>query len=461
MNELLDSGVRKIAEAIRTKKVSAKQITIAFLDRIDSINPQINAIIASNAEAAVKQAERADMTLATGETPGKLFGVPMTIKDSLDTFDMTTTWGTTGRQDFRPGRDATCVSRLRNEGAILLGKTNTPEFTLSFKTDNLLFGRTNNPHDFTKTPGGSSGGAAAAIASGCTPFDIGTDTGGSIRLPAHFCGIAGIKPTSGRVPCTGNALPSTGLLATLSQPGPMARRVDDLIYLLDIIKGPDFEDPNAVAASWEDPLAIDISGFRIGYHLDNGISTPSSEIQDAIKMTIALLTSAGFSCRESRPNGLEMAGFIYSRLFAADNGEMVHLLLEDCRTNQASPAVSEIVNRQEDLLSASELSQLIQLWQNYQSSMLSYFLDHDLLICPVNAKTAISHDHREDFSDYTYTAAYNLTGWPSVVIRAGSDADGLPVGVQILSRPFAEHDALALAAWLEEQLGVFEGPTLI
>ena len=139
MNELLDSGVRKIAEAIRTKKVSAKQITIAFLDRINSINPQINAIIASNAEAAVKHAERADMTLATGETPGKLFGVPMTIKDSLDTFDMTTTWGTTGRQDFRPGRDATCVSRLRNEGAILLGKTNTPEFTLSFKTDNLLF----------------------------------------------------------------------------------------------------------------------------------------------------------------------------------------------------------------------------------------------------------------------------------------------------------------------------------
>ena len=156
-----------------------------------------------------------------------------------------------------------------------------------------------------------------------------------------------------------------------------------------------------------------------------------------------------------------MAGFIYSRLFAADNGEMVHLLLEDCRTNQASPAVSEIVNRHEDLLSASELAQLIQLWHNYQSSMLSYFLDHDLLICPVNAKTAIRHDDKEDFSDYTYTAAYNLTGWPSVVIRAGSDADGLPVVVQILARPFAEHDALAMAAWLEEQLGVFEGPTLI
>ena len=459
MDELLDSSVRNLAEAIRSKQVSAKQVTTAFLDRISQINPAINAVIAVNEDAALKHAERADIALSGGETPGKLFGVPMTIKDSLDTFDMTTTWGTTGRQDFRPGRDATCVARLRNEGAILLGKTNTPEFTLSFKTDNLLFGKTSNPYDLTRTPGGSSGGAAAAIASGCTPFDVGTDTGGSIRLPSHFCGIAGIKPTSGRVPCTGNALPSTGLLAPLSQPGPMARRVDDLIYLLEIMQGPDFEDPHAVPAAWQNPYDIDITRLRVGYHLDNGISTPEAEIQDTITAAIQHLAAAGITCTEARPTGVEMAGFIYSRLFAADDGEMVNLLLEDSRTTSASPPVADIVNRPAETLGTTEFAQLIHLWHNYQSSMLGYFLEHDLLICPVNAKTAISHEQTEEFADYTYTAAYNLTGWPSVVIRAGTDSNGLPIGLQILARPFAEHDALAMAACLEDKLGSFDGPS--
>lgn len=460
MDELLDASVRQLADAIRSKQVSAKQVTQAFLDRISAVNPDLNAIIASNAEVAVKHAERADIALAGGETPGKLFGVPMTIKDSLDTFDMTTTWGTTGRKEFRPGRDASCVERLRNEGAVLLGKTNTPEFTLSFKTDNLLFGKTNNPYDLTRTPGGSSGGAAAAIAARCTPFDVGTDTGGSIRLPAHFCGIAGIKPTTGRIPCTGNALPNTGLLAPLSQPGPMAKLVDDLIYLMTIMQGPDYEDPHAVPAPWQDPYDVDVTGLRVGFHLDNGISTPDTAIQTAIQNAIDLLDNMKIRCTEARPSGVEMAGFIYSRLFSADDGEMVDLLLEDCRTETPSPPVADIIQRPPGSLSAVEFAQTIHLWHNYQSSMLSYFVDHDILICPVNAKTAIPHEQAEDFADYTYTAAYNLTGWPSVVIRAGTDPDGLPIGLQILARPFAEYHALAVAASLEKALGTFAGPNL-
>ena len=460
MDELLESCVRDIALAIRSKQVSAKEITNAFLDRINSVNPAINAVIATNAEAAIKQAEWSDKAIAAGKTPGKLFGVPMTIKDSLNTFDMTTTWGTLGRADFRPGRDATCVARLRKEGAILLGKTNTPEFTLSFKTDNLLFGKSNNPYDLSRTPGGSSGGAAAAIAARCTPFDIGTDTGGSIRLPSHFCGIAGIKPTTGRVPCTGNALPNTGLLAPLTQPGPMAKRVDDLIYLLETIQGPDFEDPNTVPATWQNPYKVDITSLRVGFHLDNGISVPDIEIKNAILTTIELLSSEGLSCDESRPTGLEMSRFIYSSLFAADNGELVDLLLGDSRTKSPSAAVAEIIRQRPTKLDATEFAQLIHLWHNYQSSMLNFFFDHDVLISPVNAKTAIVHEQQEDFSDYTYTAAYNLTGWPSVVIRAGTDSEGLPIGVQILAKPFAEHHALAIAAWLEARLNNFEGPAL-
>lgn len=458
MDEILDAPVRQIAEAIKTRQVTAKQVTTTFLDRINTVNPQLNAVIASNADSALKHAERADLALAGGETPEKLFGVPMTIKDSLDTFDMVTTWGTQGRHDTRPGSDATCVARLRNEGAILLGKTNTPEFTLSFKTDNLLFGKTNNPYDVSRTPGGSSGGAAAAIASRCTPFDVGTDTGGSIRLPSHFCGIAGIKPTTGRVPCTGNALPSMGLIAPLSQPGPMAKYVDDLIYLLEIMQGPDNIDPHAIPSTWHNPYEVNTKTLRIGYHLDNGIVTPDPAIQDAVGNAVELLKTEGLKCDESRPLGVEMAGFIYSRLFAADEGEMLDLLLEDCRTESPSPPVANFLQREPGGLSAVEFAQTIHLWHNYQSSMLSYFNDYDILVCPVNAKTAIAHTETEDFQDYTYTAAYNLTGWPGVVIRAGTDPDGLPVGVQILARPFADHEALAIAVLLEKQLGSFDAP---
>ena len=457
MDELLEAPVRQIADAIQNRQITSKQVTTAFLDQISRVNPALNAVIATNAETALKHAERADLALAGGETPGRLFGVPMTIKDSLDTFDMVTTWGTQGRSDFRPGKDASCVERLRNEGAILLGKTNTPEFTLSFKTDNLIFGKTNNPHDVSRTPGGSSGGAAAAIAARCTPFDVGTDTGGSIRLPSHFCGIAGIKPTTGRVPCTGNALPATGLLAPLSQPGPMAKYVDDLVYLLEIMQGPDYIDPHCVPSQWLDPYAVEVTKLRIGYHQDNGVSTPETAIQNAVINAIELLGGEGITCREAWPVGIEMAGFIYSRLFGADDGEMVDLLLEDCRTENPSPPVADIIGR-ESTSSAFEVAQTIHLWHNYQSSMLSYFKDFDILVCPVNGKTALSHDEPENFQNYTYTSAYNLTGWPGVVIRAGTDENRLPVGIQILARPFAEHHALAVAALLEQKLGGFPGP---
>lgn len=459
MDDLLEQPVRNLAEAVRTGRVTSTQLTRAFLDRIESVNPAINAIVTLSAEMALKQAERADLALKGGETPGKLFGVPMTIKDSLDTYDTVTTWGTQGRQDFRPGRDATCIERLRNEGAILLGKTNTPEFTLSFKTDNLLFGKTNNPWDLTRSPGGSSGGAAAAIATRCTPFDVGTDTGGSVRLPCHFTGIAGIKPTTGRVPCTGNALPATGLLAPLTQPGPMAKTVDDLTYLLEIMAGPDNEDPHALPVPWIDPASVDVNSLRIGFHDDNGIKTPTQDIRGAIRAVADLIEDEGFRAKEIRPTGIEMAGFIYGRLFAADNGDLVEALLDECKTTQPSRQVERIIReRQGDGPAAAEFAQTINLWHNYQSSMLSYFNDHDILICPVNGQSAIEHETPHDFADYTYTAAFNLTGWPSVVIRAGTDARGLPIGVQILARPFAEHHALALALWLEEKLGPFNAP---
>ncbi len=460
MDEIMDLPIREMAAAVSTGKTTAKALTEGFLQRIEKVNGDLNAVVTDGSELALKYAERADIALNGGESPGPLFGIPMTIKDSLDTFDTVTTWGTTGRETFRPGKDATAVGRLRDAGAILLGKTNTPEFTLSFQTDNLLFGETKNPFDTTRTPGGSSGGAAAIIAANASPFDVGTDTGGSIRLPSHFSGICGIKPTTGRIPCTGNALPSTGLLAPLSQPGPMARKVDDLIYLLEIMQGPDNIDPHAVLAPWLDPYAVNVASLKVGYYSDNGICAPDEAIVSTIESVMALIGDELRAPVEARPSGVEMTGFIFSRVFGADNGEMIDMLVEDSRTTRVSPRLQASIDGRGAPLTGPEFAQSINLWHNFQSSMLSYFDEFDLLITPVNAHTAIPLGATEDLSAYTYTTTYNLCGWPGVVIRAGTDESGLPVGIQILARPFREDQCLAMAAWLEEKLGEFPAPEI-
>lgn len=460
MDELLQLPLRELSEQMTSGRITSKALTRTYLDRIEQVNPRINAVVHLDGEMAMKHAERNDLALKSGETPGKLFGIPMTIKDSLNTYDMVTTWGTTGRKNFRPGKDATCVARLRNQGAILMGKSNTPEFTLAFKSENALFPKTNNPYDFSRTSGGSSGGAAALLACHGTPFEVGTDTGGSIRLPAHFCGVAGIKPTTGRVPCSGNALPSTGLIAPLTQPGPMARRVDDLAFLLEMMIGPDNLDPHAVPNPWLTPDQVDVPSLRVAWHTDNGLCKPDADIVAALEQVRDLLIDHQIKVTDTRPTGVEMSAMIYGHLMRADDGDMVEALLDENNTELPSTEVAAILERTGHPIDAREFAQVISLWHSYQSSMLSLFDEFDVLICPVNGHTAIPHDVEEDFLAYTYTAAYNLTGWPGLVIRAGTDSAGLPIGVQILAAPFREDRCLALGSWLEARLGEFTGPEL-
>jgi len=458
MDELIAQPLSAIAAAIKSKQVTSVDLVKAFLDRIDTVNPKLNAVVTLNTDNALKYAAKADADLANGEIHGPLHGVPMTIKDSLDTRDVVTTWGTTGRKDFLPGRDATAVGRLRDAGAILLGKTNTPEFTLAFQTDNLLFGATKNPYDLSRSPGGSSGGAAALIAAGATLFDVGTDTGGSIRLPSHFCGITGIKPTTGRVPCTGNALPSSGLIARLSQPGPMARCVADLELLLGIMSGPDLLDPNTVPIPLGSSKDVDLAQLRFAYHTENGIKVPEPAIVSAVQNVAELLGKHGHLISEARPSGIEMTNLILSRLFAADGGEMVEALLEDCRTSEPSPRIAAMLEPGSPTFSQQEFARIIELWDNFRSSMLSLFADFDVLLCPVNGRTAIPLGEEEDMANYTYTSAFNLTGWPAAVVRAGTDSAGLPIGIQVVAAPFREDHCLAVAAWIETELGEFPPP---
>src|SRR5690242_12583048 len=225
--ELWAEPVTRLAALIRDREVSSVEAVTACLDRIAEVNPRLNAVV-SLAPDALEQARSADAAIARGDLVGPLHGVPCTLKDSLDTAGLRTTAGTIGWRERVPDHDATVVARVKSAGAIVLGKTNTPEFTWSDETDNDVFGRTSNPYDLTRTPGGSSGGAGAIVAAGGAPFDIGSDTGDSIRQPAHVNGIAGIKPTQGRVPRTGHWPGFGGIVGSLQQLGPLARRVDDL-----------------------------------------------------------------------------------------------------------------------------------------------------------------------------------------------------------------------------------------
>ena len=294
MSDLVFQSATRLARAIRAKQVSSREIVDACLERITAVNPELNAVVQLRADEARSEADGADATLARGEIRGPLHGVPMTIKDSFDTAGVITTYGTAGRASYVPEQDATVVSRLREAGAILIGKTNTPELTLSVETDNEVYGRTNNPYDLARTSGGSSGGAAAIVAAGGSPFDIGSDMAGSVRMPAHCCGIAGIKPTTGRVPRTGHMLPPGGVLGPLIQVGPMARYVEDLALVLPLLPGVDWRDPAVVPMPMGAPDDVELDGLCIAVYTDNGIFSPTDAIADTV------LQAAKLSPRQER-----------------------------------------------------------------------------------------------------------------------------------------------------------------
>ena len=447
------SSVRSLASAIRDRRTSSVEVVDACLARSAAVNPALNAVVQLRADEARADARRADEAVARGEPVGPLHGVPMTIKDSLDTAGMITTGGSTGRASFVPERDATVVRRVKTAGAILLGKTNTPELTLSYETDNLVYGRTNNPWDVTRTPGGSSGGAAAIVACGGAAFDIGSDYGGSIRLPAHFNGIAGIKPTHGRVPRTGHIFPFGGTHDAFQQIGPFGRYVDDLVLLLPILAGPDNVDPAIVPMPLGEPGTVDLSTLRIGFHVDNGVRTPTPETQAVVRAAAEVMADVGARVDESRPDGIEESFGLGFGVCGADGRAAVRRLLRAAGTTEAS------IPTEGPARSAVELDQLLVDWYDLRSRMHRYLEDHDVILSPVNAKPAIPHG-TTDLPDYSYTLTYNVTGWPGVVVRGGTSPEELPIGVQVVAAPAREDIALAVAGHLEAALGGFEPPPI-
>ena len=463
MTEITSASAKTIAQAIRDKRVSAVEVVQAHLDRIAEVNDKLNAVVCLCADRAMDEAAQADAALARGEIAGPLHGVPMTLKDSLDTKGVVTTAGTTGRRDFVPDRDATLVARLRAAGAILLGKTNTPEITWSGETSNKVYGRTNNPFDLERSPGGSSGGAAAIVSACGSPFDIGSDTGGSIRMPAHFCGVAGIKPTSGRVPRTGHIIGHTmGAIDSLTQNGPIARYVEDLALILPIISGPDWIDPAIVDMPLGDPAKVEIEGLRVAYYTHPpGFEPPDPDTQVATLSAALALAEAGASATQDAPNALNRVVELEKKVSDGDGGDRALRILEKARTVELSLNFKMWLNETE-LIPVQEYTKAMEDLDQLRSDMLRYMRDYDVIICPTAAYPAPRnyHDFKKGDGVPLYTHLFNLTGWPVTVVRCGTSHDGLPIGVQVAARPWREDVSLAVAAFLESALGGWQKPPI-
>ena len=461
MDDIIYTSATRLVQAIADKEVSSAEVIDAHLERIEVVNPKLNAVVQLAEERARSEAQEADAALAKGESKGALHGLPITIKDSLDTEGIVTTGGTMGRKGSVPDSDSTVVARLRAAGAIVLGKTNTPELTMAYETDNLVYGVTRNPYDLTRTPGGSSGGAGAIIASGGSPLDMGSDTGGSIRQPSHFSGIAGIKPTSGRVPRTGHAVPyALGAQDSLTQIGPMARYVDDLVLALPIISGVDWRDPAIVPMPLGDPNDVDLGALRIAMHTDNGICTPDEDVMQVVRDAVAALNGVVSVIDERRPEALAK----YSEMTDLDKDGNAWLtrLLARSGTTEIHPWISHWIESTETW-TADRYSAALEERDEFCSEMLTFMEDYDAILCPPAAKPAIPlgtwiDDENEHL--FTYTAVYNVTGWPGTVVRGGTSAEGLPIGVQVVTRPWREDVSLALAARLEAELGGFQPPSI-
>ncbi len=473
---LIYMSATQIAGLIRAKKVSALEAVNAFIDRQIAVNDKLNAVVTNCFERARSEAKALDARAAKGDFAGPLHGVPITIKDSLDTEGVVSTGATVGRQQYVPKKDATVVGRVRKAGAILLGKTNTPEFTLGGLTgistaSNLLFGGSHNPYDLTRSTAGSSGGAGAIVAAAGAAFDIGSDWGGSIRGPAHNNGIAGIKPTSVRVPRTGHIVDYGGVFDLWQQIGPLTRRVEDLELITPIIAGPDFRDASCAPVPWADPGKVELKKLKVAFCVDNGgvgRQATDQDVKDTVRQAAKWLDGAVASVSEDMPaSTLAELNAARMKLTSGDAWAFYKRLADKWGTKNFSPAVKERMGTLQPISTA----EYVQAWEQQdaaKSKMLQWMTGYDVFLVPVANKAAQPIDADPTTPGFgaagggwQYTGVFNSTGWPVVVVRCGTSAEGnLPIGVQVVAAPWREDICLAVAKHLESRSGGWKKPPI-
>ncbi len=474
----------ELARQIRDRELSAVEAVRMYQDRIEAFNPALNAVVTLQSDAALARAEQADRALTRGVVWGRFHGVPVTIKDCFETAGLRTTCGFKQMADHVPAADATVVSRLSHAGAIILGKTNVPPLAADYQTDNPIFGRSNNPWNTECTPGGSSGGSAAAVAAGLSALDIGSDLGGSIRVPAHYCGVYGLKPTEHRVSSVGHLpdadLPGlSGVRASLRHQGvygPIARSIQDLRLALQVIEGPDPLSPAVPPVSSIEHGEVRPRHLRIAWCDQLGGITVSGETSTMLTSLASRLDRAGFEVHRTAPQGWdleeiwrtwgEIAGaeigvacpVVVRALLrfdiwrSSDRSWMRHGLLRGLRLDLRRYMAA--LARRDRLIAALE----------------SFLGEWDCWLCPVTAGPAFSHrksgtaieiDGRP--IDYfnaaaAYTTPFNLTGNPVLVLPVGQSAAGLPIGVQVVVRRWADERLLAIGELIDSFVAGFSAP---
>jgi Asp-tRNA(Asn)/Glu-tRNA(Gln) amidotransferase A subunit family amidase len=459
MNEIIFLPAVAMAERIRERKISPVELVEAHLAQIEKLNPQLNAFVHVDASSARRAAQTAEAAVMQGNPLGPLHGIPVSIKRSFEVSGMRCESGTLLRAGYVPTQDAPLVARLRAAGAIVLGVTNTPELLMAWETDNLLYGRTNNPWDLERTPGGSSGGEATAIAAGLSAGGVGSDGGGSIRVPAHFCGICGLKPTPGRIPATGHYPVSVGPFSSIGVVGPMARTVADLKILFEVMQGPDIGDTHAAPVPLRWPTDRENRKLRIGYFEDDGRTPVTRETRAAVRTAAEALRSAGFQLEPFRPEGLEQARQLWWKYFVVAGGMLLRPMFE------GREADLSLILKQFLEISAAEpplaADTLLNCWIERDLLRARFFAQmqrYPILLCPAAAIPAFRHGERRwqvegktvDYLDaWSYTEFFNLLGNPAAVVPVGRSPEGLPIGVQIVGRPWEEEQVLSVAGALE------------
>jgi Asp-tRNA(Asn)/Glu-tRNA(Gln) amidotransferase A subunit family amidase len=449
----------EMVSLLRAGSISSYELVQAHLDQIERRNPHINAFTMVLVDQARESARRADQGLKSGA----LHGVPVTVKDSFDVTGWPTRLGSYFTSEAAAAEDAAVVARLRRAGAIILGKTNTPEFMASYETDNFVTGRTNNPWDVERTPGGSSGGEAAAISSGCSPGGVGSDGGGSIRMPAHFCGIVGLKPTPGRISLIGYR--SGELASGITVAGPMARSVNDARLLFEVLAGYDERDGLSAPVPFREPK---LDGLRIGV-MEQFYEVPvQAAVRKAVRDAAKALEGVGFDADAFRPEGIERAPNLWSFFFSELPARSMQERIAG-RENEAHWTYTEGLSRALDRPPASawQVMESLAARDAMRRRLLEQMRRVPVLLLPVASMVAFRHRERRFetetkpvglFQATMPMTAFNLLGLPGLAVPFGMDEEGMPVGVQLVARPWEEELLLELGARLEAVRGPFPRP---
>jgi amidase len=474
LSDELFAPARRLLSMLTAREISSTELTRAFYERIREVNPRLNAVVTLCEERALKEAAESDRRLSAKSEIRPLEGLPITIKECISTEGVRSTDGMKILEHNVPERDAPTVARYRQAGAVIIGKTNIPEMAMDYDCENPVFGATNNPWNPGRVPGGSSGGEAAALAAGLCALGLGSDYGGSIRVPAHFSGVVGLKPTWGTIPFSGHLVgpfdpfaPGPPPAVSMATIGPMARYVDDLTLAYNILRGPDPTSPYTVPSNEARPETLDVRKVRCALFTDGGGVPVSSEIRAAVEHAGKALQRAGVEVEQATPP-IQRAADLWLSYAMADGGQALNAAMGD-KVNLSRPRLRQFLFQPQPSKSAAEFFGIAIQRDMFRIELAKFMERYPIILGAPFCVTAFEHGALEvdingskcPLFEANWPALWvNCAALPGAVVSAGHDKDGLPIGVQVVGRAFGEETVLAVAKALEQELGGFQRPPL-